>query len=211
VGSLSYLTSGTRPDLAYTASMLGQYSHAPTKPQWEAVQYALRYLNGTRDLGISFGGSSSILEMFVDADHAGADDRKSRTGWAARRLGGPLSWSSAKQSVVALSTCESEYNAGADAAKEALHLRQLMVDFGSELVCVPIHIDNQSALAVIGNIETSRKLKHIDVRYHFMRDRVQKKHVRFEYVSTDLNVADFFTKVAPVLKFRFCRDKIGMK
>ncbi|KAG1662847.1 hypothetical protein FOA52_010638 [Chlamydomonas sp. UWO 241] len=212
VGSLMYLAVSTRPDLAHTATSLGRYSHSPTKPQWEAAQHVLRFLNGTVNLGIKFGGGADHgLVGFVDSDYAGDEsDRKSRSGYVFLSGAGPISWSSVTQATVALSTCEAEYYAAGSAAKEALFLRQLMVDFGGPLVCVPIHIDNQSALAVIGSIDTSRKLKHIDVRYHFIRDRVQKKHVRFDYVSTDQNAADFFTKVVPAHKFKLCRDMIGM-
>jgi hypothetical protein len=127
--------------------------------------------------------------------------------------GGAISWSSRRQATVAASTTEAEYMAQAGAAKEALWLRKLLGDLGAMVDTVDILADNQSAIKLAKNPVTSARSKHIDVIYHFARERVARNEVRYEYISisTEEMVADAVTKAVPETKFIYCRDHMGVR
>ena len=162
-------------------------------------------------MGLSYGGDSSGLQGFCDADYAGdVDTRRSTTGYIYILNGGAISWSSRRQQTVAASTTEAEYMAAAEAVKEGLWLRKLLADIGMGLKTITINADNQSALKLLKNPVTSLRSKHIDVLYHFARERVMRNEVEFEYVPTEYNVADVFTKALPEAKHKFCCACMGL-
>ena len=144
---------------------------------WHAAKGVLRYLAGTSDLGITYtsgGPGSGALQGFCDADYAGdVDSRRSTTGYVFVLNGGAISWSSRLQQTVAISTAEAEYMAAAHAVKEALWLRKLLADFGKAgNTAVQLWGDNQAALKLLKHPIASNRSKHIDVIYHFARERV---------------------------------------
>ena len=148
---------------------------------------------------------------YSDADYAGdVDTRRSTTGYVFILNGGAISWSSRRQATVAVSTTEAEYMAEAHAAKEALWLRKLLGDLGFTVPTVTIFADNQSAIKLANNPVTSARSKHIDVLYHFVRERVARKEVEFEYVPTSEMVADILTKAVSEAKVAYCRDSMGV-
>jgi hypothetical protein len=124
--------------------------------------------------------------------------------------GGAISWNSRLQPTVAVSTAEAEYMAAASAVKEALWLRKLMSDFGTKIGTLKIYGDNQGAIKLLKHPIASVRSKHIDVIYHFARERVARKEVEFEYIPTDRMVADAMTKPLPESKFVFCRNGTGV-
>ncbi len=128
IGSLMYLSVGTRPDITYAVSSLSRYSANPTKEHWSAVKRVMRYVKGTTKLGIYYSNeNSNELIGYSDADWGGdINDRKSTSGYIFKLNGGAVSWRSKKQSGVALSTAEAEYVALSAAAQEAMWLKQLM-------------------------------------------------------------------------------------
>jgi hypothetical protein len=210
VGELLYLANCTRPDIAQAVGALARYTAAPTKQHWEAAMGLLRYLAGTRDKGLLYGGRSG-LEAYCDADYAGClDTRRSTTGYAFILNGGAISWSSRLQPTVATSTQEAEYMAAAGAAREGLWLRKLLPELGMAVEAPLIWCDNQSCLALLENPRETPKAKHIDVIHHFVRERVQRKEIRFEYVGTEWNVADIFTKPLTAAKLELCREGLGV-
>jgi hypothetical protein len=212
VGSLLYLSVCTRPDIAFGVGALAKYMAKPTTAHWSAAKGMLRYLKGTADFGITFGGGSSMVLGYSDADFAGdVDTRRSTTGYVFILNGGAISWSSRRQATVAASTTEAEYMAQAGAAKEALWLRKLLRDLGATVDTVDILADNQSAIKLAKNPVTSARSKHIDVIYHFARERVARNEVRYEYISTNEMVADALTKAVPETKFVYCRDHMGVR
>ena len=184
----------------------------PTAAHWQAGKGVLRYLAGTANYGITFGGTRSGLEAYTDADYAGdIDTRRSTTGYVFILNGGAISWSSRLQQTVASSTTESEYMAAASATKEALWLRKLLSEMQLNITVIDIKADNQSAIKLLRNPVFSMRSKHIDVIYHFARERVIRGEIRFHYIRTDSMVADALTKQVPASKFQFCRSAMGVK
>ena len=164
--------------------------------------------------GIVFENSGSMLNVngFTDADYAGCTEtRKSRSGFVFLLNGGPISWSSQRQSIVSLSTAEAEYIALTHGAKEAIWLRQFLNDLGLSCKTVPILVDNQSAIRLASNSEFHKRSKHIDVRFHFVRDVIDRKEIEIDYVQSKNQLADIFTK--PIAKQQFCflRDNLNVR
>ena len=212
VGSLMYLSVCTRPDIAQAVGALARYMAQPTAAHWQAGKGVMRYLAGTANYGITFGGTRSGLEAYTDADYAGdIDTRRSTTGYVFILNGGAISWSSRLQQTVAASTTESEYMAAASATKEGLWLRKLLSEMQLDITIIDIKADSQSAIKLLKNPVFSMRSKHIDVIYHFARERVMRGEVRFHYIRTDLMVADALTKPVPASKFHFCRSAMGVK
>ena len=210
VGSLMYLSVCTRPDIAQAVGALARYMARPTTAHWQAAKGVLRYLAGTAQLGIIFGGQETGLQAYTDADYAGdIDTRRSTTGYVYIFNGGAISWSSRLQQTVAASTTEAEYMAAAAVVKEGLWMRKLFNDLGLD-TSILINADNQSAIKLLKNPIFSMRSKHIDVVYHFARERVARGEVSFQYIRTDLMVADALTKPVPTNKFNFCRAAMGV-
>ena len=213
IGSLMYLAVCTRPDIAQAVGALARYMTTPTTIHWAAALGVLRYLAGTRGQGICFGrgNSSDQLLGYCDSDYAGdLDTRRSTTGYVFILNGGAITWSSRRQQTVAASTTEAEYMAAAAATKEALWLRKLINDLQRTVSTITIRADNQGAVKLLKNPITSLRSKHIDVIYHFARERVARKEVVFEYVKTEHMLADFLTKPVAEGKHTFCRDGLGL-
>lgn len=205
VGSLVYLMTCTRPDLAHSVQRLSRYLQAPRRPHMEGAKRILRYLMGTVNIGICFGGGSSDLTGYSDASWAPRPDRMSTSGYICVLNNGPVSWKSARQRVTALSSCESEYIAMFDATRELVWLRRLLHDLGFTQGTTTLLCDNQSAIAVGSSKDVSERTKHIEVRYHFVREIVAAKQVCPTYVPTSDQLADVLTKVstqAAVDKFK---------
>lgn len=216
VGSLLYISVTTRPDIAQAVGVLSKYMSAPTTDHWRIAKGVLRYLASATDLGLVFGRQSSNrsstgLEGFCDSDYAGdVDSRRSTTGYVFTYNGTAISWNSKRQPTVAASTTEAEYMAAAAAAKEALWLKRLLQDFDVQVPTVRMHIDNQGALKLIKNPVQSNRAKHIDVMHHFVRERVYRGELKFEYLPTDQMVADSLTKPVTLSKFEMCRTGMGV-
>ena len=211
IGSLMYLSICTRPDISQAVGALARYMANPSVIHWQAARGILRYLSGTADYCITYGPEASGLEAYCDADYAGdIDTRRSTTAYAFIMNGGAVSWSSRLQATVAASTTEAEYMAAAAATKEGLWLRILLNNLGLNPGAIEIKADSQSAIKLLRNPVFSMRSKHIDVIYHFARERVIRKEVVFTYVRTDHMVADALTKPVPPSKFVYCRDGMGM-
>lgn len=211
VGSLLYLSVCTRPDIAQSVGALAKYMSKPTQQHWQVAKGVLKYVAGTIDHGISFGHNQEELIGYCDADYAGdLDTRRSTTGYVYILYGGAISWSSRLQPTVAVSTTEAEYMASAYAVKEALWLRKLFSTFGGITDTVLIYGDNQGALKLLKHPIASNRSKHIDVIYHFARERVARKEVAFQYCDTNHMIADCLTKPVNEAKFVFCKNGMGL-
>lgn len=212
VGSLMYLSVCTRPDITYAVGALARYMSCPTAEHWTAAKGLLRYLVGTTNQGLVFGGKGSLqLEGYCDSDYAGdTDTRHSTGGYVFILNGAAITWQSKKQPTVAASTTEAEYMAAASAVKEGLWLRQLLTDLDLQPGPVNILADNQSAIKLMRNPVSSMRSKHIDVAHHFARERVARQEVAFTYVATDQQIADVMTKGLPKVKHEFCCEGMGL-
>ena len=216
VGSLLYLSSRTRPDIAYAVSNVAQFSAKPNKQHWTAVKRILRYLQGTKNFGLLYAkeGSKECVG-YSDADWAGdLDNRRSTSGYVFKISGAAVSWRSKKQTCVALSTTEAEYMALANATQEAIWMRQLTADLNLKNTAdKPIRLfeDNQSAICIAKNPQFHGRTKHIEIKYHFTRDQVNIGTIDLQYCRTEDMIADIFTKALLKEKFIKLRDMAGIK
>ena len=171
------------------------------------------YLGMTKDLWLTFGGRRrKLVEGFCDSDYANQRDRHSIAGFSYHFGQGAISWSSKKQQVIALSTVEAEYIAQAHAAKEALWLRSFISEIRNESArAITINSDNQGAIALSKDNKFHLRTKHIDVRYHFIREAVEDGKVSVVYIPTDDNPADIFTKPLAKTKFRRFVELLGLR
>ena len=197
IGSLMWLSTMTRPDINAVRAV-ARYAHAPTERLWQAIMKILSYINGTRSLGITYvRGSGLSLNVFADADYASKEnDRRSVSGIVVTLGGTVVSHARKTQRVVSLSTSEAEYIAAGEGVKEALFVRAVLSFIAPETSGASIKVleDNQGAKALIENPLSSARSKHIDVRYHFIRDLFRTRNNSVEYVASAEQHADMLTK-----------------
>jgi hypothetical protein len=196
VGSLMYAMLGTRPDLACAISIVSQYLEKPKPTHIKLVKQILKYVSGNPDLRIKYQASKGVeLVGYVDASYGNETEYKSRSGYGFMLGGSLICWYSGKQKTkTAQSSCEAEYYAAVSAANEALWIKQLLEDMGFPQKTVTIYEDNQACIALTKNPEDHKRTKHIQIRYHVVRDYVAQGLVKFVYCSTKDQLADMFTK-----------------
>ncbi|GJZ13145.1 retrotransposon protein, putative, ty1-copia subclass [Tanacetum coccineum] len=214
VGSLMYLMVCTRPDIAYAVSVVSRYLANPGKNHWEAVKWILKYLRATANVGLVYGtnrGNHVDVTCFVDSDYA-KDPDKGRfiTGYAFLVQGCVVSSKATLQHVVALSTIEAEYMDLTEVVKESIWLRGLLEELGVKLNIVAVNYDNQGAIHLSRNHVFHERTKHINVRYHFIREVLEAKTVEVLKVSTEHNAADALTKVVPGHKLQHCLELLSV-
>ena len=179
----------------FAVSILSQFMRNPGREHWEAVKRVIRYLKGSADMGLTLGTADTRLEAYVDANWASQSHCHSMTGYIVYLHGSPIAWSARKQSIIALSTAEAEYIALTSVAREVLHLQSLLDElYDMPTLSTPIYCDNQAAIALASNTKFHARTKHIDIRFHFVRDCVRSEVFELVYCPTDENVADAFTK-----------------
>ena len=213
VGSLLYLSTKTRPDIAYAVSSVARFCANPTKEHWTAVKRILRYLKGTSNLGLLYREDTPAeITGYSDADWAGdVGDRKSTSGYVFILGGAAISWKSNKQTCVALSTAEAEYVALSAAAQEAMWLQQLASDLLNKNIReTTILEDNQSAICLAKNQQVHGRTKHIDIKYHFIHDLVEAGRIKLTYCASEDMVADMFTKGLHIKQFEKLRLQAGI-
>ena len=201
VGSLMYAILCTRPDICYAVRMVSRYQSNPGQEHWKAVKRILRYLKGTMGYSLCYQGTDLHLKGYTDADWGGdLDERKSTSGFVFLLNNGAISWSSKKQSCIALSTMEAEFVASASAVQEAIWLKRFMDHLGvndNAKGPIIVNCDSQAAIAYTKDPKYHGKTKHIDIKYNFVKDMVSQKEVHIKYISTHDMVADPFTKPIP--------------
>lgn len=214
VGSLLYASTATRPDIAHSVGVLSKFNASPTETHLTAAKRVLRYLKGTLDHGITFYKSSdvSLPMIYSDANWAENDEnRHSISGNVFIYNCGPISWLSKRQSTIALSTTEAEYISAFDATREAAWLRQLLADVtGHKVPPIKLYIDNQSAISIANNTNVSKRSKHMDVKFHYIRQEIQNQRIVTEYCPTDSMIADILTKPLSRNRFMTLRDMLGV-
>ena len=212
VGSLMYLTA-TRHDPLFVVSLISRYMGQPTELHLQAAKRALRYLRGTTDFGIFYkkGGSENLV-AYADSDYAGdLEDRKSTSGYVFLMSSGAVSWSSKKQPIVTLSTTEAEFVAAAYCASQVIWMGRILEKLGhSQRGSTTMFCDNSSTIKLSKNPVLHGRCKHIDVRFHFLRDLTKEGAVELVYCGTQEQVADVMTKPLKLDVFQRLRCLLGV-
>ncbi|UYV79131.1 hypothetical protein LAZ67_17001199 [Cordylochernes scorpioides] len=198
IGSLLYLANSSRPDMTFAVTKLAQFFSNPGERHWQAAKHILRYIQATKNVSLIYKRGSDDILAFSDSDWANdIDDRRSISGSAVTINGCLVSWRSKKQNCVSLSTMESEYIALAQTTKEILWIAQIL----ENLKCltnasrpITIFCDNRAAIEFSKNNIENNRSKHIDIRYHYIREKVNSGDIHVNYISTNDNLADIFTK-----------------
>ncbi|CAN1334246.1 Retrovirus-related Pol polyprotein from transposon TNT 1-94 [Linum perenne] len=211
IGSLLYLTA-SQPDILFAVCLCARFQANPKASHLSALKRILRYLLSTKDYGLWYPSSESFdLVGYSDSDFAGSTfDRKSTTG-VCQFLGPCLvSWSSKKQGSVALSTAEAEYVAAGSCSTQILWIRSQLIDYGLKLQTTPLLCDNTSAVNIAKNPVHHYRTKHIDIKFHFLRELVSQGIIDIQFIPTNLQLADLFTK--PIKEDQFCqiRRNLGL-
>lgn len=198
VCKLLYIATCTRPDIAYAVRELSRFMHNHGEQHWKAALHVLRYLKGTKGYGIIYGNVDNpypLFKSFTDSDWAMGEKRRSITGYIIMMGGGPISWASKQQAVVALSSAEAEYIAISFTARQVLWLRSLSkeLSFPQPHASV-IFCDNRAAVFSALDPKSHSRLKHIDIRFHFVRHIVNGRIVDVVHISGTYNIADVLTK-----------------
>ncbi|GJW64677.1 retrovirus-related pol polyprotein from transposon TNT 1-94 [Tanacetum coccineum] len=212
IGTLLYLTA-SRPDLQFAICMCARYQARPTEKHLNAVKRIFRYLKGTVHRGLWYPKDSSIaLTAFADADHAGCQDTRRSTSGSIQLLGDRLvSWSSKRQKSAAISSTEAEYIALSGCCAQVLWMRSQLTDYGFGFNKIPMYCDNKSAIALCCNNVQHSRSKHIDIRFHFIKEHVENGVIELYFVNTEYQLADIFTKALGRERIEFLINKLGMR
>ncbi|CAN0862290.1 Retrovirus-related Pol polyprotein from transposon TNT 1-94 [Linum grandiflorum] len=219
VGSLIYLIS-TRPDIAYAVQVVSQFMGTPRKPHLDAVFRIMRYLQGTRGLGLFFPSTGSAeLHAYADADYAGCvDTRRSTSGWCVKIGDSCIAWRCKKQERISKSSTEAEYRSMSEVCSEVVWLTRLLAEL-SYPVDLPVHLhaDNTSAIQIASNPVLHDRTKHIETHVHYIRQLTQTGEVKIHYLNTEDQIADVLTKALATSRHWYlstklmCRDQHQFK
>ena len=218
LGCLQYIANSTRPDICYAVNKLAAYTANPGLQHHGAIKCILRYLAGTKMLGITYRksqdkiGLDNLFHGYADAAYANADDLKSTTGYVFLAAGGAITWKSKKQTVIALSSTEAEYVALSEAGREATWLRNLYNELGfPQQSATVIKGDNDGSVILANNPQFHQRSKHIAIRHHWVRNLVVDKVLSIENCRDPEQTADVLTKALPSPKFSRHRGEMGIQ
>lgn len=199
-GSIKFLVTGTRPDLAFAISMLSSYNANPNTRHLNGMKQVLRYLHRTYDCALVYQRSTDetiLLQTYADASYdAGPDTAKSVAAYIVQMNGGAIAWSSKKQSTVARSTCEAEYMACSEAASQLLWTKQLLVDLRIDTNQPVLWCDNSPAVDLTHNDRITFVSRYIAPHFHFVRQHHSSSFDVRQIPTTD-NLPDICTKALP--------------
>nr|GEY54049.1 copia protein [Tanacetum cinerariifolium] len=216
VGALMYLTA-SRPDIMHATCYCARYQAQPTEKHLTAVKRIFRYLKDTIHMGLWYPKDIGFeLTAFSDSEHAGClDSRKSTSGGSTsggiQFLGGDklVSWSSKKQDCTSMSSAKAEYVSLSACCAHVLWIRTQLTDYGFHFDKIPMYCDSKAAIAISCNPVQHSRTKHIDVRYHFIKEKVEKGIVELFFVGTEYQLVDLFTKALPIERFSISSDDLG--
>jgi hypothetical protein len=214
VGGLLYASCNTRPDICAAVALVSRFVSNPGMQHWQAVKRILRYIQGTKDFGITLGGTGPLVIFgYSDADWAGClDTRKSTTGYCFFINDGCVTWQCKKQSTVGTSTTDAEYMALAAGTKELMWLRSLLRELGIPLMGPSIHYqDNTGSIELTKSNRQHERTKHIDIRHHFVKNAANDGTMLIQYCPTEEMIADIMTKALATPLFLKLRDMLNMK
>jgi hypothetical protein len=221
VGSLLWLAGSTRPDITHAVNLTARFLTKATEHHVHGVKRILRYLRGTSHVGLLIAPTTTTSpviaadirpEVFCDADWAGdKTNRRSTSGSVLRVNGCAVAWNAKQQPIVALSTMEAEYVAASTGMQECMWISQLLTEIGlSQDGSVQLWCDNQSAIKSMENDMSKARSKHIDIRYHYIREQVRSERIKVGYCETGKMLADIFTKPLPSVTFERLKPLLGV-
>lgn len=212
IGALMYLAMSSRPDILHATCKLAQCNMDPHIEHWTSAKRILRYLNGTKDFKLHYSKTNQPVTCYVDADWGGdTTDRKSFTGWVFIAAGGAIAWESKKQNIIALSSTEAEYVALSSAAKQTTYIVKIMNEMGFEFQrSIVLHSDNQSAQHLVKNPVFHNRSKHIDIKFHHIRELYKQNKIKLNYCPTYKMIADVLTKNLAKTKHCLFTNDMGM-
>jgi len=197
LGSVMWGQLATRPDLSFAVSLLSRFQADPGIEHWNALMHVIGYIKNTMDYGLTYSRDADLTPLaYVDADYGGCrDTRRSTTGYIFTMAGGAVTWSSKRQATVALSTVEAEYVAMSRCAQQMVWMQMWLdeVEIGHDMPGV-IKGDSRGAIALVKNTKDHGKVKHIDIRHHYIRELVTSELILFEQIPSADNLTDLFTK-----------------
>ena len=213
IGSLLYIMIGTRPDIAYAVTKLSQFAANPTQDHLNRALYICRYLLGTSEYALVFDGKSNGgLIAYADSDWASDPiTRKSTTGYLVKLANGTFCWNSRAQKSIALSSTEAEYMSLSDTSRQVVWIRSLFKEIGIDLGPIPLCGDNQGSIFLASNPVQEKRIKHIDLRHHYIREIIRENKVELFFIEGNENPADLFTKNLGRIKFLKFREQLGLK
>ncbi|KAI5438952.1 hypothetical protein KIW84_024615 [Lathyrus oleraceus] len=211
IGSLLYLTT-SRPDIAFVVGVCARYQAEPKVSHLNQLKRILKYVNGTSDYGMTYThGSGSMLTGYCDADWTGSvDDRKSTSGGCFFLGNNLISWFSKKPNCMSLSTAEAEYIAAGSSCSQLVWMKQMPTEYNVTQDVMTLYCDNLSAINISKNPIQHSRTNHTDIRHHFIRELVEEKIIALEHVTTEMQLADIFTKALNANQFECLRGKLGI-
>nr|GEU49011.1 retrovirus-related Pol polyprotein from transposon TNT 1-94 [Tanacetum cinerariifolium] len=213
VGALRYLTA-SRPDIVHATCYCARYQAKPTEKHLTAVKRIFRYLKDTINMGLWYLKDTGFeLTAFLDSDHAGCLDSRKCTSGGIQFLGGDklVTWSSKNQDCTSMSSAEAEYVSLSACCAQALWMRTQLTDYGFHFDKIRMYCDSKAAIAISCNPVQHTRTKHIDVRYHFIKENFQKGIVELFFVGTEYQLADLFTKALFEDRFKYLLRRLGMR
>jgi len=221
IGSLLYLALKTRPDITFPVQYCARYCSNPGILHFQAVDNIFAYLNKYPDLGITYKGvqtSNLFIKAYSDSDWGNClDSRRSTTGYLTTLGNNLISWGVTLQKSVALSSTEAEYMALTECSKEVIYLQNTVNELNTALkLDIPINIpvimeDNQGAIKLGHNAEFHKRTKHIDIKYHYIRELVDGNKLRIIYINTKDQLADPLTKITAGPTLNTWKEKLGLE
>nr|KYP59169.1 Copia protein [Cajanus cajan]KYP59172.1 Copia protein [Cajanus cajan] len=211
VGSLLYLTT-SRPDIMFNVCVYARFQVRPKEVHLQAVKRILRYLKGTTNLGISFYRSQNFsLLGYCDAYVGDKWERKNTSRGCHFLIRCLVSWTSKRKSTIALSTCEAEYVAVGQCLTQLLWIKHQLEDYDIYESSIPVLCDNTTVISISKSPIFHSRIKHIEIKHHFIRDYVQKGTFKLIYVKTEEQLKDIFTKPLQEDRYIWLTDRLGME
>nr|GFA07493.1 retrovirus-related Pol polyprotein from transposon TNT 1-94 [Tanacetum cinerariifolium] len=204
IGALMYLTA-SRPNIMHATCYCARYQAQPTEKHLTAVKRIFRYLKDTIHMGLWYPKDTGFEQTaFSDSDHVGCLDSHKSTSGGIQFLGGDtlVSWSSKKQDCTSMSFAKVEYVSLSACCAQVLWMRTQLIDHVFHFDKIPMYCDSKAAIAISCNPVQHSRTKHIDVRYHFIKEKVEKGIVELFFIGTEFQLADLFTKALPEERFR---------
>ncbi|GJT60892.1 retrovirus-related pol polyprotein from transposon TNT 1-94 [Tanacetum coccineum] len=210
----THVPDSSRPDIVHATCYCARYQVRPTKKHITAVKRIFRYLKNTINMGLWYPKDTGFeVTAFLDLDHAGCLDSRKSTSGGIQFLGGDklVSWSSKKQECTSMSSAEAEYVSLSACYAQVLWLRTQLTDYGFHFDKIHMDCDSKAAIAISCNPVQHSRTKHIDVRYHFIKEQVEKGIIELFFVGTEYQLADLFTKALPEDRFKYLVRRLGMR